>query len=786
MIPLAYIAAGVAGTAAGGMAAASALAHWQQRRLACMWRVIRLHVPVGARYSETGLVALLTGLAGKLRRSPLSALLYGQPRVALEVRADAAGTGYHWIVPADEAKYVGQLLRTCLPGIGFEEVPDYLAQAPAPEAALAATEIRLQRPSAYPIADFTPQFAQTLLGVLDGNRGQGEITVQVLLRPARDSEWKDAAHRELLKAEGKDPGRGGDVFDTVNSTITAVFDSVSGAKPTQAAKPPTPSRLDRLATRDTPAKLLRPGFDVQIRVMATAATRPEAASLAARVAALFAALDGANRCIAKPYGLFPKPQSVWSRWSQRLGPTGCSGQILTPEELSSLINPAPQPAPEDAARVIELRQPPLSDGIHVCDGQYRGKRVQVRILPTDLDKHLGIQGKTGSGKGVIQENLFREVARLGMGGVYLDPLGGSVRKLLGSIPEDRMDDVIYIEAGHPQWVHPLNLLAGVDSDPESMAVDAVNLYYRLWSGAWGHNTEELLRAATIAALEVGGALPEVELILSDSQYRQSILHQVQNPAIRHFLAGLPDKVTESLRAPLNKLHELLWRDSVLAMVGQTENLDWRRIILEHRLVLVNLNKALPKIGQSGCELISGIIWSRIGRAGMSIPVPQRTRFVQIADEIKDVASRTPEDFETAFSQYRQFLLPVVAAGQYPRQLPEKVFNAMTGNIGSKVTLREDQPHSADCVQFVGGDGVISQQDLNNLPELTGFANLVADRRPTGVFTCWAPPFSKQIRDPDEAAEYSFRRWAVPRAEALAKINKRILAATGGRGIPDLT
>lgn len=780
------LAIGTAATAAVGAIAYHSTLLWHQRRAARMWRVIRLYVPPGTETNPERLKAFLTALWGKFRRAPLSALLYGQPRVAFEVNAGPAGMHYNWVVPADEAKFVRQLLQTCMPGAELDEAEDYLSPTPPAGKALATTEIRLQRHAAFPLSDFNRIFAESLQGVLVGCRGQGEITVHVLLCPVRDAVWKQGARSELLRAEGKVPV-GYATIDAVSGAIKGLFDTVNGNQAGKdAAAKPLVSRLERAATKDTPAKLLAPGFDVQIRVMVAAGNRREARTLASRVSALFAALNGANHLMTRSYGLFPHPRAVWPSWSRRMGPVRPGAMILTPEELSSLINPAPpEPPRADQVRLIELRRPPLAEGIHVCDALYRSQRVAVRMRPEDLDTHLGIQGKSGNGKGVLQEHLFREIARLGMGGIYLDPLGGSVRKLLGSLPDSRLDDVIYIEAGNPDWAMPLNFLAGVDGDEENTAADAVNLYFRLWGDAWGKSTEEMLRAATIAVIESGGALPEAELVLSDPGYRQSILPRVKSGPIRHFLQNLPDKVTENMRAPLNKLHELLWQPSILCLVGQTDSLDWCRIILEKRLVLVNLNKGNPKIGSMGASLVSGIVWSRIGRAGLSIPVPQRVRFVQVADEIKDVASRTPEDFETAFSQYRQFLLPVVAAGQYPRQLPDKVINAMTGNIGSKLVLREDQPHSKDCIEFLGASDVLEETDLNNLPKLTGFANLVIEDRPTGVFTAWAPPFSRQIRDPDEAALRSFKRWAKPRPEVLAAINKRIQAATGGNAPPQL-
>lgn len=755
------------------------------RRIRRTHRVFRLILPPMYQPSARATEALVTALASKYGRSWWSAWFYGQPRLVFEVRADDRGVQHCWILPADELKFVRQLLETHYPGVAYEEIEDYLTAPASPSTPAVATGwVHLARPAAYPIGDYTADFGTSLTAVLEGCRDQGSITVQVVMRPLRKAEWVQAARQVLLRSEGK--AEAANPADRLNRALIAGVESLWGggarASPSQQPTAPVVSRLERAETKETPAKLMAtPALDCSVRVMATATTRREATSLANRVGALFALLAGANQLIYRTHGWWIRSRSVYQDWARRSSPNAVSPRsvILSIPEVLSLVTPHPVRAADDAkVRIIELARAPLEEGIHLVDAQYRGRRVQVRVNMSDLHTHLGIQGKSGNGKGVIQEHLFREVARLGYGGAYIDPLGGSVRKILASLPEDRLKDVIYIEAGHPRWAPGLNLLA-CDSpeEQETIVTAAVSLYYRLWSDAWGKSTEEMLRAATIAVLQTGGALPEAELVLSSPEYRAKILPRITGP-IRTFLENLPDKVTESLRPPLNKLHELLWQPSLLAMIGQTQTLNWREIITGRKLLLVNCNKGHGAIGELGARLISGIVWDRLSRALLSIPVPDRIPFMLIADEFRDVAARSAEQVEEAFSQWRQFLGSVVAAGQYPTQLPEKVWGALSGNVGSKLVLREDAEHAAACIRFVGAQGVLEEQDLANLPKLTGFANLTMGDRPTGLFTAWAPPYSQTLRDPDVTAEEILSRCARPREEVLAEIDRRIQAASG--------
>lgn len=744
------------------------------------WKFVRLYVPQDVEHpGKERMLSLLNALWSKLQRTRFQAIRYGHMRVVCGFKADAGGIYQYWGVPAEDWEYLCHLIRTCLPGVDPEPITSPLEPEVPAGKVVAVVNMRPMDGAAFPLADFDRHFSAQLLRLLEACRGDAEVGLQLLLRPVRAADWVPRAKADLLTAEGKRAENGGSWLDGLKAFIPAAGE---GAAQQPAPKIQT-TRMERLATKDTPAKLLSNGFDAQLRLVAVADSKEEATRILAQVTGLVHTLSGTNHLLPQWPGFLGSPARLYREIAKQHGPVRAGDCILTADEILSIMNPAPaQVKGEPGVRVIELKAPPSSEGIHLVDGSYRGKRVAVRLQPEDLDTHLAIMGKTGHGKGVIQEHLFRECAKLGMGGVYIDPLGGSVRKLLGSLPDSRMDDVIYIEAGNDHWAAPLNPLAvGAGDDEEAVASEAVNLYHRLWSDAWGHSTAEALRAASIAIIQSGGSLPEVELVLTNPDYRRAILQKVRHAGIRHYLENLPDKVTESLRPPLNKLHELLWQESILAMLGQPDSLDWRTIIKERRLVLVNLNKGNPRIGPLGAALFAGLIWSRIGRAGLSIPVDGRVRFLLVADEVKDVASRTPEDFEQALSQYRQFLMPVVAAGQYPRQLPEKLVNGITGNVGSKLVLREDSDHALDCIKLVGGQGTLKDVDLVNLPPLVGFANLTAGKRPTGVFTCWAPPYSQAIRDPDEAATRSFERWSRPRQQALDEINKRIEAAAGTAG-----
>jgi len=85
-----------------------------------------------------------------------------------------------------------------------------------------------------------------------------------------------------------------------------------------------------------------------------------------------------------------------------------------------------------------------------------------------LFRHIWITGTTGYGKTTELLNMMVQWAYSGYGFVYFDPKGRDSRELLRMLPEDRLDDVVWIEPGsseHDKTVG-LNFLEVPDCETE--------------------------------------------------------------------------------------------------------------------------------------------------------------------------------------------------------------------------------------------------------------------------------------------------------------------------------
>ena len=86
----------------------------------------------------------------------------------------------------------------------------------------------------------------------------------------------------------------------------------------------------------------------------------------------------------------------------------------------------------------------MEEGLLVGVNEFRGVEKQIRLSTNDRRRHTYIIGQTGMGKSKLLENLAYQDIMDGRGFAFIDPHGDSVEELIGMIPKERLDDVIWI------------------------------------------------------------------------------------------------------------------------------------------------------------------------------------------------------------------------------------------------------------------------------------------------------------------------------------------------------
>jgi hypothetical protein len=97
----------------------------------------------------------------------------------------------------------------------------------------------------------------------------------------------------------------------------------------------------------------------------------------------------------------------------------------------------------------------LGDNVHV------GESVEVRLTPDQRVQHTHIIGATDTGKSTLLFNLIRQDIENGDGVGVLDPHGDLIDRILGVVPESRIDDVVLVDPSDANFPVGFNILFGV-------------------------------------------------------------------------------------------------------------------------------------------------------------------------------------------------------------------------------------------------------------------------------------------------------------------------------------
>ena len=290
------------------------------------WESFRLYQPPGSHQSAEVLHQLLLQLWARTKRgwwSPASQ----RPAVALlrAIRAAPGQVDRIWSVPRALASFVRQeLTEAYRPGAPEPFSPE----TTTPGRHTAGAVLRLAKPACFGLAPFRGALGRDLAAALEGLQPSEAVTLQLLLIPVRDGEWKPTAHAAFRKATQlqADGSTVTQVAARWSDDMLAPLDDFlglsKGAHTTMRRD--VADAVERAMVKEAPSKLKDHAFEVVSRIVATAPIKARAVSLVHAVSAQFAGIDDANQVIARrawaPRRLWRLVQKRWPTGRGALGP----------------------------------------------------------------------------------------------------------------------------------------------------------------------------------------------------------------------------------------------------------------------------------------------------------------------------------------------------------------------------------------------------------------------------------------------------------------------------------
>ncbi|MGH7141382.1 MAG: type IV secretory system conjugative DNA transfer family protein, partial [Minisyncoccia bacterium] len=477
-------------------------------------------------------------------------------------------------------------------------------------------------------------------------------------------------------------------------------------------------------------------------------------------------------------------------FSYRLFDKG-SAIVLSTAELATIAH---LPRPDAALAAPDVRQEHSSaapassgiprDGLLLGNNDFRGTKTPIYLSAPDRLRHLYTVGQTGTGKSTFLKNLILQDIKNGEGVCFIDPHGSDIFDIIGSVPPERIDDVIYFDPGDLQRPLALNMLEYDANHPEqkTLVVDELlGIFNKLYDmkTVGGPAFEQYFRNAALLVMEspeLGSTLLDIARLFSDDAYRAQKIAACRNPIVVKFWEDIAERTTgeQGLQnyAPYitNKFDVFTTNEIMRPIIAQQKSsMNFREIMDKKKILLVNLAKG--RIGDINGNLLGLIIVGKFLLAALSradSPGRDLPPFYLYIDEFQNFS--TPS-IATILSEARKYKLSLTVAHQFVAQLSEEIRDAVFGNVGNLVAFRV----GAQDAEFLEKQFVptFTQADLLRIDNYNAFARILARGEPQPPFNISIPPFpGGSTENALRLAQISALLYGRPRKEIEAEIAKR--------------
>lgn len=715
------------------------------------------------RTDETEIAAAAQFFASlvSLAKEGLQHFVAGQEDVALEIVSVNGEISFYVAMPLELKDFVAKKINSFYPHAVLTEVPEYnLFENPG---YVDLREFKLKKPAFYPLTTYKEMEEVDPLNNLTQALAKLEpgeaAAVQVLVAPATNR-WQGSGLRFLGKAKAP---------------------AVEGKKKVHVSEE---------LLKEVEAKIAQPGFDTSIRVVVNGRSK---ASVTLRLADISGALAQLNNAVGNR--LLPKG-IVWRTFQKKAAlraffyrflPVVWGKMVLTSDELATIWHLPGGKVVTPGIKWAGARQAsaPVStpqQGLYLGYSNYQGQAHPVFILPDDRRRHMYIIGQTGTGKTEFLKFMAIQDIYAGNGLAFIDPHGTAIDDLLRQIPQHRMQDVIYFDAGDFERPFGLNILEAQTETQKHLIVNSfIALLYKLYDpnrqGIMGPQLERAVRNVMLTAMsEPGNTLVEVLRLLIDPNFSKIMIPKIQDPLVKRYwtdeMAQTSDfHKSEKMGYFVSKFDRFVTERTMRNIIGQSKSsFDLTQVMQQKKILLVDLGKG--KIGEENSNFLGLLLVPRILAAAMARGTENIPDFYLYVDEFQNFAT---DAFETILSEARKYKLDLTVANQFISQIEEDIRNAVFGNVGTLAAFRvgvDDAEYLT--TQF---EPIFKKEDLINNPVGQAYMKLLINGSPTHPFslvTDWkriqAAPKNEEVAR--RIVEFSRMTYGRDVHQVEAEINQR--------------
>jgi hypothetical protein len=446
-----------------------------------------------------------------------------------------------------------------------------------------------------------------------------------------------------------------------------------------------------------------------------------------RVVQLSRDLAGSLRVFAHPngneliplqndeYGFEEHIEDVLLRQTRR------TGMLLNSDELTGFVH-LPSSAvrsPVFQRQTTKTKAAPAivrQRGLLLGTNDHASDTVEVRLSAEQRTRHTHIIGDSGTGKSTLLFNLIKQDIENGEGVAVLDPHGDLIDKILGVIPQERIDDVVLVDPSDAEYSIGFNILsAHSELEKTLLASDLIAVFQRL-SSTWGDQMNSVLQNAILAFLESDrrGTIADLRRFLIEPAFRNDFLKSVKDSEVVYYwqksfphLSG-----NKSIGSILTRLDTFLAQKPIRHMVSQPENrLDFAHIMDSGKIFLAKLPEGL--LGRENSYLLGTLMVSKFQQIAMSRQAQQiaaRRDYWIYADEFANFITPSMAEILSGARKYR-IGLTLAHHELHQLQRSPEVASAVMSHPFTRIVFRVGDD---DAKKLAEGFSYFEAKDLRNL------------------------------------------------------------------------
>ena len=729
-------------------------------------------------------------------------LLGRTDEMSFEIVVSQKVTKFFLAVPQKMQGYVEQQLSAAYPDAHLEAVEDY--NIFQPQSHIVGSYLVFKKESALPIKTYRKLDKDPLnaiTNVLAKIPEEDGAAFQFVVRSARPR-WRQRGVRIARNMQ-----QGMTLTDAIKGRKKKQLSILStlGVHKEEQKEPEKEHRLspqEEELVKGIEEKVSKAGLEMNIRLVASSKSASQAQSVLQNMLNAFAQYNIYEFGNSFTKVVPPFQRRLIRRFIYRMFNEQCK-IVVSSEEMASLWHlPLPWTetpniqwlgARRGPAPATVPQGPEDGGSLELGFNTYRGVKVPVWMKEVDRARHMYIIGKSGTGKSQLIARLAVQDIRAGHGVAVVDPHGDLTEQIVGNIPKERIDDVIYFNPSDLDRPMGLNMLEAKDeSQKDFMVQEMIAIFYKLFppemiGPMFEHNMRNVMLTLMSDPKNLG-TIAEIPRMFSDEAYQKQWVAKVKDPIVRSFWENEMAKTSdfhksEMLGYLISKVGRFVENEMMRNIIGQTNSsFDFREIMDNKRILLVNLSKG--KTGEVNANLLGLIIVSKLQMAALSradIPEDQRHDFFLYIDEFQNFIT---DSIATILSEARKYRLNLVIAHQYVGQLVKdnktEIRDAVFGNVGTTMVARIG-PEDVEMFEKLytpefGG------HDLINSDSFTWYVKMIVDNAQQKAFTLNFDMFPKgDVKLANAIKELSRLKYGRDRAMVEADIAERTQLGAEKRG-----